>query len=467
MDLKVCRICCENKGDSYIFNKNDKELVISAKIMFCCTNVTIVEGDGLPEHICISCEAELATTYQFILKCEATDKTLRSHSNVIDPKLICEQKVEIKNEDITSFSGEEFDFNNSLNDFNDALEILNQEVQQTKNIDFEHPRKVYKKKVKFKESASSKCTICGRKCQNPSTLAIHMRSHTNEKPFPCPSCDKKYKDNGTLKRHMDRNHSENRERNYICESCGKGFFSKSDVKIHMRVHTGETPYVCSECPRRFTQISTLLRHKKRHTGEKSYMCPTCTKKFCTREELKTHLKVHTSKKEFSCSFCNGMFKYQNNLKKHMRLHSERNSFVCNYCGRTFNAKGNLKIHIGRQHSEKSGYCNICSKSVPNIEVHMWRHTGHRPLKCELCTSSFYELKALNHHMNFRHKKVDKYKCLAEGCLMAFPSRPMLDFHTAKLHSNQIPFPCDRCSRGFYRKNDLARHKLGTHKERLI
>ncbi|XP_013191511.1 gastrula zinc finger protein XlCGF57.1 [Amyelois transitella] len=471
MDLKVCRVCCENKGDAFIFNKDDKELHISAKIMYCCTNLSIAEGDGLPEHICNVCEAELATTYQFILKCEATDKTLRSclKTNVLEQ---CEvddkEKIEIKTENFDSISDEEFVvYDNSRDDFQSALDKLNEEVKQP-NIhhSIQSKRKVYKKRVKYKNSGSFKCTHCGRKCPNPSSLAVHMRSHTDEKPFPCSSCDKKYKDSGTLKRHFNRNHLNNRERSFICETCGKGFYSKSDVKIHMRVHTGETPYICSECPMKFTQIGALLRHKKRHNGEKTYTCPTCNKKFCTKEELKSHLQVHTSKKEFSCTLCNGMFKYHNNLRKHMRLHAEPNSYVCNYCGRTFNVKGNLKIHISRQHSEKSGYCNVCSKSVSNIEVHMWRHTGQRPLKCELCTSSFFELKALNHHMNFKHKKVDKYKCLVEGCLMAFPSRPMLDFHTAKLHSTGIPFPCDRCSRGFYRKNDLARHKIGTHKERL-
>ncbi|XP_026752672.2 gastrula zinc finger protein XlCGF57.1-like [Galleria mellonella] len=472
MDLKICRICCENKGNSYIYDKINDELVLSAKIMYCCANISIYEGDGLPAYICNNCELELSTAYHFIKKCETTDKALRSQDfsqcSLNINKHDNEDTVQVKIEENIG-SDQDLVYGDIDGNFDITCEVLSQEreIKNESKCKERIKRKVYKKRTKFKSPASKKCTVCNRKCPNPSTLMIHMRSHSDEKPYPCSSCDKKYKDSGTLKRHVERNHSENRERNFTCENCGKCFYSKSDVKIHMRIHTGETPYACSECPMKFTQISALLRHIKRHTGEKPYMCATCSKAFCSKEELKNHHKVHSNNKQFSCAICNVMFKYRNNLKKHLKLHSEPDHFICSYCGRNFNLKGNLKSHIERQHSEKSGYCNICSKNVPNIEVHTWKHTGEKPLKCELCTSSFGESRALAHHMNFRHKKTDKHKCLVEGCLMAFPSRPMLDFHTAKLHDTRIPFPCDQCSRGFYRKSDLARHKMGTHKERLV
>ncbi|XP_059045141.1 gastrula zinc finger protein XlCGF57.1-like [Achroia grisella] len=473
MDLKICRLCCENKGNSYIHDKINDKIILSAKIMYCCANINIVEGDGLPEFICNNCESELSTAYNFIKKCEATDKILRSEEfNQPSPNMNdhddSQGKVSVKIEENPG-SDEDLAYDDIEDKFDITCEILNPDIQLNNSIKCKKPikKKVYKKRVKMKSSTLKKCSICNRKCANSSTLVIHMRSHSDEKPYSCLSCDKKYKDSGTLKRHVERNHLENRERNFICENCGKSFYSKSDVKIHMRTHTGETPYACSECPMKFTQISAMLRHVKRHTGEKPYTCITCSKAFCTKEELKNHHMVHTSKKQFSCSICNIMFKYRNNLKKHLRLHSKSDHYICSYCGRNFNLKGNLKIHINRQHSEKSGYCTICSMNVSDLEVHTRKHTGEKPLKCEFCSSSFGELRALALHMSFRHKKTDKHKCLVEGCMMAFPSRPMLNFHTAKLHSTEIPFPCDQCSRGFYRKSDLARHKIGTHKERLL
>lgn len=474
MDTKLCRLCCQNEGTSYIFSKENDEIAISAKIMYCCSNVNINNGDGLPLHICDSCEKELAVCYQFVLKCEASDKKLRSEAFEVMPQDNsdfddCSPKIEVKLE-LYCNSDECHLYEDIQDDDNITLEQVRQSKLEIKFENEESKVTSQRKPCKQKTKALEKCTcsVCGRTCANPSSYKAHMRSHTNEKPYPCLSCDKKYKDSGTLKRHMNRNHvQQKRPRNFICENCGKSFLTKSDVKIHMRTHTGETPYSCSICAVRFTQISALQRHHKRHTGEKEHLCTACPKRFCTKTELKSHLLVHTTEKNYSCPLCNVQFKYKSNLRKHMRQHSEPNRFVCNHCGRTFNVKGNLKCHIDKQHSEKSGHCTVCSKSVADMEVHMWRHTGQRPLKCELCTSSFYDTKSLARHINYRHKATDRFKCTAKECLMTFPSKPMLDFHIAKLHSTHIPFPCDRCTRAFYRKNDLARHKIATHKERLI
>ena len=461
MNNSSCRLCITNPGEVSIYSITEG-IQINKKIVYCCGNVNIEENDGLPTYICNLCECELKNCYDFILKCEESDKKLRS-TQLTYFNVECNTKIEIKTET-------EIDHDSSIDDVTETpYESPTEEIKQ--EVD-DKIKTVRKKKVKLykkrKSSTISKCNVCGRICPNASTLVIHMRSHTNERPYACSSCEKTYKDSGSLKRHTERTHlKDKRKRNFICENCGKGFFSKNEVKIHMRVHTGETPYACAYCPARFTQISALQRHQFRHTGVKTHKCLTCLKKFCTKDELNSHSAVHSTIKKFVCSICNALFKFKNNLRKHVRSHSEDYKFICNYCGRNFSMKGNLKLHIERLHSSKSGYCDICVKNVSNMEVHMWKHTGERPLKCDLCSSSFSDQNSLARHINFRHKQPDRYKCNVDGCPLKFPSRPMLDFHVAKLHSTVKPFQCDKCSRGFYRKSDLVRHKTGTHKERII
>ena len=62
-------------------------------------------------------------------------------------------------------------------------------------------------------------------------LQNHMSIHTNEKPYECDVCEKRFRQSGGL-------------------------------KSHMRIHTNEKPYECGVCEKRFTQASNLKRHKR-------------------------------------------------------------------------------------------------------------------------------------------------------------------------------------------------------------
>ncbi|TFK44418.1 hypothetical protein BDQ12DRAFT_672961 [Crucibulum laeve] len=54
---------------------------------------------------------------------------------------------------------------------------------------------------------------------------------------------------------------------YECSYCGKGFNRPSSLKIHLNSHTGEKPFICpvESCGRSFSVLSNMRRHARVHT----------------------------------------------------------------------------------------------------------------------------------------------------------------------------------------------------------
>lgn len=107
-----------------------------------------------------------------------------------------------------------------------------------------------------------RCDTCGQTFANRCNLKGHQRHvHSSERHFPCELCAKKFKRKKDVKRHVLQVHEGGGER-HRCDLCGKGLSSKTSLRMHERTHTGDRPYGCTKCEAKFSQPSALKTHMR-------------------------------------------------------------------------------------------------------------------------------------------------------------------------------------------------------------
>ena len=88
------------------------------------------------------------------------------------------------------------------------------------------------------------------------------------KPFSCSVCEKRFTQEGHMKRHMETHKVEIRnktgclKKSKTCSICLKTFPTPSKLERHVLVHLGIKPFACNLCDRRFTQEIHLKTHMK-------------------------------------------------------------------------------------------------------------------------------------------------------------------------------------------------------------
>nr|XP_056722870.1 zinc finger protein with KRAB and SCAN domains 1-like [Euleptes europaea] len=75
---------------------------------------------------------------------------------------------------------------------------------------------------------------------------------------------------------------------YECSYCGKRWPCQSQLRRHVKIHTGERPHKCVDCGKSFSTSSNLSQHKRVHTGERPYICKDCGKSYRRRASLVQH-----------------------------------------------------------------------------------------------------------------------------------------------------------------------------------
>jgi KRAB domain-containing zinc finger protein len=169
----------------------------------------------------------------------------------------------------------------------------------------------------------AECYFCHKKFSRSSNLVLHVKTHTQEKPFACPEKFCKYESArlGDVKKHQRRFHSSTANKFngkiWTCYFCSKTLTQFYNLTIHMRRHTKEVPFKCNFCKKKYINLESLQRHIASHTNEKAFKCSKCYKEFKTSGDLKQHMVSHTKQKRYFCQFCSYGSYFERDINTHV------------------------------------------------------------------------------------------------------------------------------------------------------
>jgi len=249
------------------------------------------------------------------------------------------------------------------------------------------------------------CHHCGKALPTKSRLIVHIRTHTNERPYQCLWCEWAFRQLGHLKAHSIRKHPQedlslltvkNTMKKPIqqmdFQTIGASLSASNSEDINSSsVASGSGDEDCideigfrdslesSDSPNAEKSLTPPSASKKRSHDQISssnskdevveiseaklmlsftpdnlrpHQCELCLYCFKSTKAYLEHRPTHRATSMLECYYCFRLCETRVEMLEHIKTHAGPQLFYCNICPRTFKKKSGLSTHLVRSHPKK-------------------------------------------------------------------------------------------------------------------
>jgi hypothetical protein len=164
-------------------------------------------------------------------------------------------------------------------------------------------------------------------------------------------------------------------------------------------------------------------------------CFICHKKFMLLTMKISHIKRDHKDMELTgeCQTCGKYFEAFKNpvfYERHCQRHFVAPTFVCSFCGKGYYKRESFDFHM-TTHSEIYLFCDLCDYKAQNkslLQHHMKKHCNERRPVCDICSKTVWNL---DNHIFSVHKTAKRgcYHC--KSCDFCFVHRFQFKLHVPK------------------------------------